>query len=92
MISKELCGIDMKYYISFGWGHEHKLERPQYRDTNNDIILDKNCLFEIEADSYDKAYKKAEKLFGTKWSMIYDNIGPADIRDYFPQGIIKDES
>lgn len=83
----------MKWYVSFGQTHKHIFES-QHRDTLTSIVLDKDCLFEIEADSYNEAYKKAEKLFGNEWASLYgeEEALNKSIFEWFPAGIYRDES
>jgi hypothetical protein len=65
----------MKYYFTFGQGHAHAYGGRTY---------DKDCVVEIEAESYDAARERMFEAFGPKWSMQYDKLPDMS---YFPRGI-----
>ena len=72
----------MKFYISFGQNHVHKL---------NGKVIDNDCLLLIHADDHQEARKWAFAEFGTKWSMVYDEKQMKEYLHYFPRGIIHIE-
>ena len=67
----------MKFYISFGQAHVHRI---------NGETLDYDCLAEIEAKDYQAARKQANELFDDKWSALYEES--AFNLSFFPRGII----
>lgn len=67
----------MKQYFTFGQSHIHKVDG---------VVFDKNCVVEVEADTFEHARDKMFACFGNMWSMQYDY--PPDMQ-FFPRGIIK---
>lgn len=66
-----------KYYFTFGQSHAHRV---------NNIIFDKDCVVEIEAEDYGSAREKMFDNFNDKWSFQYVEIPDMG---YFPRGIFK---
>ena len=66
-----------KFYGSFGQNHAHAYNGRTY---------DKDCIIEIEANSKGEAHDKMFEVFGTKWSMLYDQVPNME---YFPRGIMN---
>ena len=63
------------YYLSFGQGHRHEV---------GDREFDKDCLASIPRETEPEAREFAVKLFGDKWSHLYDK---PDLQ-FFPRGVI----
>ena len=71
----------MKQYITFGQDHIHRI---------NEQIIDKDCVVELEGNSFEEIRKKALECFGTKFSMQYSEERiDEEFMKYFPRGIIK---
>ena len=69
-----------KYYITFGQEHIHR---------HNDIILDKDCVGVIKANSYDEMRWLAFEWFGDKFATTYTVEDFGDAIKYFPRGFIE---
>lgn len=56
------------YYVTFGYGHVHKV---------GEKILDSKCVLPIEANNYGEAMDKAISLFGHKFNNVqsYSPLG-----------------
>ena len=67
----------MKFYISFGQSHVHRIDGK---------IFDRDCLCEVEAQSEDAARDIAFKAFGAKWGTIYEAL--EGHIEHFPRGPI----
>lgn len=67
----------MKFYISFGQVHTHSV---------NGITFDKDCLAEVEADTYAEAREIAFEVFKGVFHNVYTEL--PDMK-FFPRGTIK---
>ena len=84
----------MKYYFSFGFGHEHII---------GGLILDRNCLVEVETDGITESpddMLKAREVFteylkgSGDWSFQRSEaelagMGKEKQKFYFPRGVVK---
>lgn len=68
------------YYISFGQGHRHEF---------NGMILDKDCLLLVQAESWEVARQGLIRLFGQKWSNAYQPPEMKLVLSSFPRGIVN---
>lgn len=66
----------MKFYVSFGQTHVHSM---------NGVTIDKDCVVEIEAGTYNRAREAALSMFGVKFSRVYSDPELA----FFTRGIIR---
>ena len=64
------------FWFTFGQAHTHSF---------NGKTLDKDCVIEMEAPSYEAARARMIELFGGKWSMQYE--GMPEMK-YYPKGIV----
>lgn len=67
----------MKFYISFGQSHVHRV---------NGKTFDADSLCEIDALHEDKAREMAFQTFGREWANVYDTLDGH--LDFFPRGPI----
>lgn len=71
-----------KYYLTFGWGQEHKI--------NGLLCEPKNGWVEVTADSYTEAEKKVKERFGIAWSMLYSPDKFTEKRKrHYPDGCLE---
>ncbi len=71
----------MKYCITFGQAHIHKI---------NGRMLDKDCVAVITAMSGESGLKLAERYFGKQYSRVYleDEFGDNHMQ-YYPGGKVE---
>lgn len=70
----------MKTFVTFGQVHRHNI---------NGVLLDKDCVAVIEAETAEKGRKKAFELFGQKFCFEYsEKTWDANNMVYFPRGYI----
>ncbi len=68
----------MKYYVTFGQTHVHKL--------NN--IFDKDCVAELYSKDEDSAFNEANDLFGFRWSRLISEKELPKHLPYYQRGVI----
>ena len=68
----------MKFYVSFGQNHAHRV---------GGFTYDRDVLCEIDAPSHLEGREAAFKAFGPKWSFFYEAEELPDLLPYFPRGI-----
>ncbi len=92
----------MKYYVTFGQGHQHRRPRflkmqdngdPVYREE----IFDRNCVATLTALNMHAANARAHELFGDKFFTVYLHVGAESekaIAEWYPRGetAAEDES
>lgn len=69
-----------KFYITFGQEHVHQ---------HNDIVLDKNCIGVIKAESHEKMREIAFKMFDGNFATTYTEYEIHDKLKYFSRGLIE---
>ena len=72
----------MKFYVTFGTAHTHKVE---------DKVFDSNCVAVIDADSYAEGRGDAFNFFGPKFAFIYDeeDFDHGWMDRYYPRGFVE---
>lgn len=71
----------MKFYISFGQGHAHRVDG---------ITYDCDSLYMVEAPSELAARQEVFSVFGNKWSSIYPAAELPNLLHYFPRGVMNE--
>jgi len=74
------------FYVSFGQAHRHTGQL--YDTEGNDVVFDKDCLCQIDAESYTEAANIAHDTFGHMYSIIYYGRELPGILKSFPRGVI----
>ena len=67
----------MKYYVSFGQSHVHRIDG---------VTLDADALLEVVAKDEGEVRDRVFSAIGAKWSMIYDEDSIKF--EYFPRGAV----
>ena len=66
-----------KHFFTFGTGHRHEI---------GDLVLDHNCVLQLDATDADNARSILRKLIGNKWAFQYTE---ATLQlSYYPRGIV----
>lgn len=68
------------YYVSFGQNHQHEW---------NGLVLDKDCLLLMQGESWLVVREAVMKLFGRKWSNIYQEAELQGMLSYYPRGVVN---
>ena len=71
----------MKFYISFGQAHAHRIDGFTY---------DCDSLMLVEAPGELAARLGVNKLINGKWSGLYQESDLQDVIKYFPRGVINE--
>lgn len=66
-----------KFYVTFGQSHVHSV---------NGETLDRDCVAELESETYEQARDFAFQCFGPKFCFLKDELPDMN---YFPRGVIK---
>lgn len=69
-----------KFYFSFGQSHRHEV---------NGQVFDKDCLVQIDSETYMTARRKMFEVFGDKWHRQYNESSLEEILGYYPRGVMS---
>lgn len=75
------------FIITFGKAHRHENVQTESGET---IIVDKDCVVQIDSRHEFNAYEKASQLFGENWNGItsLEHYNSEKAWEFFPRGIV----